>query len=349
MTGTGESGTSRPGRWRPSTPATVLVLLAPAIGEVLNGATRISYIFAFIPQIMVWGCGTLLIREAVQRWRGGWASILALALAMSVAVEFLILQTSVAPIPWLVMMSIPVYDRIWGVNWLWFVFMLGYEAVWIVLVPILITELIFPARRDELWLRARGLRLAAIAFTLGSLMLWALWTQITVPIVFKVAKYQPPHATLLVGVLAILVLILIAYLLRNSLPRAGLRMAGGPGPWLVGLAAMVLGFPWWLPIVLVFAPRPSVPLWLPLVGAAVWASAALFVVERWSRGDEWNDRHRWALAFGALLVCMLAGFLGSTFWPWIDLAGKIVLNVIAIVLMISLARVIWRRTAATDG
>jgi hypothetical protein len=116
MTGTGESGTSRPGRWRPSTPATVLVLLAPAIGEVLNGATRISYIFAFIPQIMVWGCGTLLIREAVQRWRGGWASILALALAMSVAVEFLILQTSVAPIPWLVMMSIPVYDRIWGVN-----------------------------------------------------------------------------------------------------------------------------------------------------------------------------------------------------------------------------------------
>jgi hypothetical protein len=95
------------------------MLLAPFVGEVLNGATRVSFIFAFIPQILVWGCGALVARELVQRWRGGWTSIVLLGLALSIAGEVLILQTSVAPIPWLQMLSIPVYDRISGVNWLW--------------------------------------------------------------------------------------------------------------------------------------------------------------------------------------------------------------------------------------
>ena len=68
-------------RWR--NPALVLVVLAPLIGEVLNGATRLSYIFAFVPQLMVWGCGALLIREAVHRIGGGWTSILLMGVALA--------------------------------------------------------------------------------------------------------------------------------------------------------------------------------------------------------------------------------------------------------------------------
>ena len=77
-----------------------LLLLSPLIGEVLSGATRISFIFAFIPEIMVWGCGALLIREAVRRWGGGWISMLSLGLALSIAEEFIIQQTSLAPLNW---------------------------------------------------------------------------------------------------------------------------------------------------------------------------------------------------------------------------------------------------------
>jgi hypothetical protein len=100
---------------------------------------------------MVWGCGALMIREVVHRWRGGWTSILVLGLGWSIVWEFIIQQTSLSPLPWL--SSTPVYGRVWDVNWIWSLFMLGYEAVWIVLVPILLTELIFPQRRDEAWLR----------------------------------------------------------------------------------------------------------------------------------------------------------------------------------------------------
>ena len=38
--------------WRPRTPAVTLLLLAPLVGEVLNGATRLSFIFVFVTQII---------------------------------------------------------------------------------------------------------------------------------------------------------------------------------------------------------------------------------------------------------------------------------------------------------
>jgi hypothetical protein len=67
------------------------------------------------------------------------------------------------------------------------------------------------------------------------------------------------------------------------------------------------------------------------------------VIRRWTRGHGWSHRQRWALAFGALLTCMRAGFLGSSLWPPIDLVGKAALNTIAIALMVILARSVWRR------
>lgn len=329
-------------RWR--SPAVMLLLIAPLIGEVLNGATRLSYIFVFVPQLMVWGCGALLVREVVHRWNGGWLSILMLGLALATAVELLILQTSLAPIPWLELMSIPAYGRVWGVNWPWLWFMLGYEAVWIVLVPILITELVYPKRRDDAWLSGRGLALTAIVFALGSLGLWVLWTQIAVPTAFKVPKYWPPVSTLFIGLTFTAGIVLAAYALRTRRGSADVHVRRAPPPWQVAAGAMLLALPWWALIVLVFVPTLSIPLWVPLAGGAVWASGAIAIVQRWSNASGWNDRHRWSLAFGALVACMLAGYLGSHTWPPIDLVAKVLLNVAAVERMIALARVVWRRT-----
>jgi hypothetical protein len=329
--------------WRPRTPAITLILLSPLVGEVLNGATRLSIIFAFVPQIMVWGCGTLIIRELVQRWKAGWPSIVLLGLALSVIAEVLILQTSVAPLPWLQLASIPVYDRIWGVNWLWFVFMLGYEAVWIVLVPILITELIFPQQRDDAWVGARGLTIATTTFIVGCAGLWVLWTQTAIPAAFHQPKYWPPRSTLLLGVLATALLAVAAYAVRGSSRPVSTSFA--PSPWIVGVAAAAFAFPWWILIVLIFVPQPSLPLWVPLLAAPIWAAAAYLLIRRWSMSSSWNDRHRWTLAFGALVMCMLLGYLGSSLWPVIDLVAKIILNAIAVVWMVVLARHVWQRTS----
>src|SRR6478752_6101226 len=78
-------------------PIWTLLVLAPVIAEVLSGATRLSILFVLVPEIMVWGGGALLARELVRRWRAGTVSLLCLGLALSMAEEFIIQQTSIAP------------------------------------------------------------------------------------------------------------------------------------------------------------------------------------------------------------------------------------------------------------
>jgi hypothetical protein len=316
-----------------------LLLLSPLIGELLSGATRLSFIFAFIPEIMVWGCGALLIRETVRRWRGGWISVLSLGLALSVAEEFIIQQTSLAPLNW---MGATGNGRAWGVNLFYFLFMLAYESVWIVLVPIQVTELIFPQRRGEPWLRIRGMLISVPVFVLGSFLAWFLWIKQARPKAFHAPDYHPPLVTFVVGIAAIVAFVFIGYWLRTLRAEPTSRRA--PQLWRVVLTTMALVFPWYVLLALLFIPRP-VPTWSPLLAGVAWAALAIFVIQRWSSAAGWDDMHRWALSFGALFSSMAAGFLGSSLWPRMDVIGKIILNIIAVIGMIALARAIRRRSA----
>lgn len=329
-------------RWQRIGPIVTLLVLSPVIGEVMSGATRFSYIFVLLPEIMVWGCGTLIIREVVRRWQGGWTSLLLLGFGLAVAEEFLIQQTSIAPLPWVG--TAPVYGRVWGVNWPYFLFMLGYEAVWIVLVPIQVTELLFPERRHQAWLRTRGVVVASAVFLFGSFIAWFLWTQRARPLAFHVRVYHPPALTVLVGVLAITLLAVGAYALRKSWnePAPGRP----PRPWIMAATSVLLGFPWYALMALVFGPAFKPPLLVPVVMATAWAGAVFFLIKRWSLTSEWRDMHRWSLCFGALLVCMAGGFLGASSWSSMDIVAKAVLNVIGVVCMARLAVQIARRSAA---
>ena len=332
---------SESGRSSNAAPVAALLLLSPVIGEVLNGATRLSYIFALIPEVMVWGCGTLIIRELTRRWRGGILTMVLLGLALAIAEEFIIQQTSLAPLPWLT--SHVIYGRLWGVNWIYLLSMLGYETVWIVLVPVLVVELIFPERRDEPWLRSRGMLVATGVFVVGSVIAWFLWIKQARPNVFHVPVYQPPALMLLLGLAAIAVLGWAAYALRNSHPRPR-GDSKAKSPLVVGATAVVFGVPWYILIVLVFIPPIAVPFWIPMAAGVVWAIAAFRVLRDWVFGPGWGPMHGWALAFAALLVNMGCGFLGSEYWLPIDVYAKIVMNVIAVLCMLALARRIGRRS-----
>jgi len=335
-------------RWQRFAPIFTLIICAPGIAEVMSGATRISFIFVLIPEMMVWGCGALLIRELVRRWQAGWTSMLLLGLGLSIAEEFVIQQTSLAPLPWV---SEPAYGRIWGVNLIYFIFMLGFESVWVVLVPVQLTELIFPQRRNQLWLKKFGLIISSLVFVLGSFIAWFMWTQIARVKVLHVAKYQPPTVAILSGVLMIALLALAAYALRYvgqpSHHETSAPSASTPSPWLVGLATLLFGFPWYLLMTLIFGPKRDLSLWIPVITAMAWAALVYFVVRRWAASPAWRDIHRWTLIFSATLVCMIAGFVGSGSWPRIDVAGKIILNLLAFVGFAWLGLKISRRTPET--
>ena len=176
---------------RRSAPVIVLLVLSPVIGEVLFGATRISTLFVLLPQIGIWGCAALVIRDLVRRRRRGWNAVLLLGIALAIAEECLIQQTSLAP---LVGADVEhPYGRVLGVNWVYLLWALGYESLWIVVLPIRLTELIFPARRDELWLGTRGLVISAVVFVLASFVAWYSWTQLFLPQYFPELVYKVPR------------------------------------------------------------------------------------------------------------------------------------------------------------
>lgn len=114
-------------------PAILLMVLAPLIAEILPGATRFSSIFVFPIEMFVWGGGALLIRYAVRKWNLGWLNMLLLALALSLAEEFLIQQTSIAPM--VIKIQGVTYGRALGVNYVYLLWALIYESVFVVFLP----------------------------------------------------------------------------------------------------------------------------------------------------------------------------------------------------------------------
>lgn len=309
-------------------PAWTLVFLAPFIAEVLSGATHVSVIFALVPEMMVWGCGTLLIRELVRRWGGGWPSLLMFGLGLSIAEEFVIQQTSLAPLPFPGVAA--AYGRAWGVNWIYFLFMLAFESVLVVLVPIQVTELIFAKRSAKPWLRTRGMIIAAVIFLLGSRMAWYAWIKRVRPMIFHLPPYHPSPTAIGGGLLAIALLALEAYLIRGIGHTVQARST--PSAWVVGVVTFVLGAPWYWLMKLQFTPHPekNPPWWVAIAALVLWGAVAYGVFRRWTASPQWNGLHNWAGAFAATLLCMSAGFLGSSTWSRLDLIGKAVLNVIAV-------------------
>jgi hypothetical protein len=296
----------------------------------LSGATKFRVLFALVPEILVWGCGALLIREIIRRWRGGWTSMLLLGLGLSIAEEFVIQQTSLGPLPF--PGALVHYGRAWGVNWIYFLFMLGYESVWVVLVPVQVTELLFRSRRDAPWLRNRGLIIATILFLIGSRIAWYAWIKRVLPMIFHLPPYHPGAFIIGCGMFAIVLLAILAYFARHVGIGKPNHAHRAPPAWVVVVLGFILGLPFYALMSFVFAPKePQIAFGVVMVGGIAWAAVVYLLLGRITRSAYWSDMHRWALTFGATLLCMVAGFNGSSTWTRIDFYAKVVLNLLAVV------------------
>ncbi len=328
---------SRP---RFAAPIWTLLLLSPFIAEVLSGSTRATVLFVYVPEIMVWGVGALLCRELARRWRAGGVSLLLLGLALSIAEEFIVQQTSLAPLPF--PGSHPDYGRVWGINLVYLLFMLGYESVWVVLVPVQVTELFFPQRSGRPWLRKRGTIAACVAFAVGSRIAWYGWTQRARPMLHA-APYHPPTCLIAVGLLAITALIALAYLVRGFGKPSPVDQRKTVQAWLGGLTAFVMGSAWWDLISQNFVPKPVQPFWIAILAGLAWAAVAFTLFVWWSSRPAWSEVHRFAAASGATLACMATPYLTIASWPAIDRAGKMIFDALALVGFILLANKVFAR------
>jgi hypothetical protein len=320
-----------------------LVILSPVIAEILNGSTRLSTLFAFVPEVLTWGCGALLCRELVRRWNAGWVSLAALGLALAVAEEIVIQQTSLAPIPFAGANA--AYGRWGGVNWVYFLFMLGYECVWVVLVPVKVTEMLFPRKAGAAWLRTRGLIATTVVFLLGCRMAWYAWTQRAVPMVFHIKAYVPTLGQFLVGWAAIAGLIGLAWLLRG----VGLKTIERSivPAWVAGVMTAIAASVWFFLLGQNFQAHGQLTA-EQAAGCEIALAVVMFALFAvWAGSARWNVKYEWAVCFGVVLATAGMSSLQLASFTLADAVFKCVVDLVVLAAMVWLGVRVWKRDMVT--
>lgn len=273
-------------------PVLVLFLLSPAIAELLSGSAppvEFFHPFTLLVLTALYGSGAILVRELALRWHKRWPTILVLGAAYGIVEEGLMVKSFFDP-NWMDLGVLSVYGRWAGVNWVWSLQLTLYHAVFSIAIPILLVELLFPARRDERWLARRGmiglslLLLADVVFGF-----------------FALTPYRPPAVPYLLALATTAALVLVAQRLPGRWGTPGAGAVSRP------LWFALLGFGGTLAFFLIHWALPEVAPPVPVTMSAAIVLVALvgWAVRRMSGGGTWRDEHRLALAGGALMFFVL--------------------------------------------
>ncbi|HVS95530.1 MAG TPA: hypothetical protein VHE54_03560 [Puia sp.] len=304
------------------------MFMAPLVAEVLPGATRFSSIFVFPVEMCVWGACALLIRDAVRRYNLGWPGMLLLGLALAVAEECLIQQTSLAPL--VIRLKGQTYARAFGVNYVYFLWALIYEPVFVVVVSISTVELIFPRRKQVPWIGKGGLVILLPLLLVGSLFAWYSWTQVARIKVFHLPGYHPPAAAILFATVAMGALIYIAFKMK---PPAG-KSFQPAAAWLLGISGAVWAFILYGLVLLGFGIDPAFPEWIAIGGAIViLVILPVAILPKFLRHSGWTGRHQFGLTCGTIIGSMAAGQIGFIGATGPDMYFKIITNILTIFLL----------------
>jgi hypothetical protein len=318
-------------------PVFVLFALSPLVAEMLLGATALSHIGGLLPTSLLYGGGVVLIRELARRRSAGWGRIALLGAAYGIVEEGLAIGSLFNPD---LFNAGLLGGRVFGVNWVWSEWTIGYHVVWSILVPILLAELLFPARRAEPWLGRTGVAVAGVIYILGVLSIGAIFRFAVTP------DFRAPIVLLAGAALlaAGLVALALGWPAAPSASPAHAAVRDALSPWLLALLAAVAALAWFVLLDLPHVLRDGVLVLAPMLGELVLAGCVVTLLRRWSAPDRrWTDLHRLALACGLMLVSMLFGFFFVTASNPVDQLGQGVASLVAIVLLALFVRRLQRR------
>jgi hypothetical protein len=268
-----------------------LMVLSPLIGEYLLGNVPFELLPALPFLIPMYGGGALLIREVVRRTGRGWPSILLLGAAYGLVEAGLFdgslfsqsylpgelaTQKRVAQVPGLGLSAVEAVRFVTG------------HAVWSIAIPIILAESLFPRRRCTPWLGNVGLVITAVVYVGGGLLIQSDSRGLGD---FQTSIAQAIGTLVVVGILVGLAL---------RIRRVQLGAAGRvPRPLVLGIGAFV-----WSSLY-IFAPDSWLGVGLSL-GCVLVAALGLM---RLARRTAWSDRHRLAVAGGAVVTYAWVGFV----------------------------------------
>ena len=138
-------------------PAWFLFFFAPLTVEYASGSTSTWNPIVLGANLLLYGPGTLMIRELRVRWGKGWLAVFILSIAYVVAEEGLMLNTLFDP-------TQNTAGRLLGVNWVWTTGMVVVHSLVSIFVPILLAEAVYHEKANEPWLKPRSFGLLLVAF-----------------------------------------------------------------------------------------------------------------------------------------------------------------------------------------
>ncbi len=276
----------------------VLLFLSPALGELLSGSSPPLVFFnpfTLLLLVLLYGCGTVLIREARVRWGLQW-SVIFLAVAYGIVEEGLMVK-SFFNAGWVDMGVLSGYGMYFGVQWVWTIMLIFYHATVSTLIPITMVDLLWPKYKNTPLLGKRGLLLALAGITgvtlFGMVFMGSSEGGEMIP--------YHPHPGLLIGsFMAVMLLIGSAYALRKN--RVAQMLPILP-PFMFGVLGFVfMAFNLIVPNALAESQVPAVI--TLLVQFAVTTMVLLFVFYQICH-QSITKRHMVSLISGSLLFWIL--------------------------------------------
>ena len=316
-------------------PVLVLALLTPGIPEYLSSSSSVAalavnpgwFFLALALNVGQYTGGALLVREALIRWRKGWPTGIALALAYGITEEGLGDNT--------LFRSthggdgvLGHFGRFLGVNWLWSGGVLTYHVVFSIGLPIVLLALALPETRGRSLIGSRGI---VVAFATV-----AAATIVEAVIVWGAYRFWMGTGLLVGALVAIALLTTVGRLLPAPTPPVPGKREPSP------LRMAVVGF-FLFPILFAIEYGPSG--WPSAAPVAFGIEVVVLAIVTWLLapllGDRSGDRLRVAFAGGALVFLAAFGVAATLPWP-----VTLPLAILAVVFVRRLQRP-WGRSPAS--
>jgi hypothetical protein len=319
-------------RFLKSHPILFLLLLTPGIPEYLSASSQITllilnpvFFFLFLgANIGLYGSGVVLIREAMIRWKKGWASVFLLGVAYGIVEEGLALWTLFNPLAQPVG-NLGFYGHWLGVNWVWTVGLLIFHSVYSIGLPIFLFGLVFPELKHKSIVSMRGIRVSVLGLTIDSILLFILESAIYGP-------YNPGAGLLIFSGLVITILVFAARRLpgdflkiKLSEPKWGPRKFAIVGALLFPATLLTGG------IAAGAAIPPEIPMLVDVIFAMVILTRAFNAM-----GATNNQEQKVGFGIGLLFPIVVFGFIAS-----IGIGNLLI--VVADIFVLLFSRRLWRK------
>lgn len=309
-------------------PPLVLLLLSPFVGEFLLGnlpPDPLAWATTLLPLVLLYGGGALLIREIARRLGRGYPIMVILALAYALLEEGIVLGTLFNR----EYLGLGLLEYGWlpqfGTSPVWASYVIGIHAVWSILVPIVLTEHLFPARSKRPWLGIPGTLVVALIYLLGATVIGAGN--------YYTYRFFPSLTQTLIVLVLVGASVGAGLLIRAS--RTSPRAGRPPAPRILAIVTF-LGSSLFILAQSVGSTYELLPAGLTLVIMAAAVAATTATLMAASRRGGWTRRHTFGATAGALATYGWAGFLVQFSvhgFSVLGLASQTVFVVIAIALM----------------